>query len=100
MCSSCGVQVVLCVEVSFAVILLTGGQQFVASPLGEALGSHGGERVVGEPKLLARVDSPTLAAKPLAVQQARAGQVWHKWSAGQAINRGAIPPFGLFTRGH
>ena len=53
--------------------LLAGGQQLATGALGERLHPHLGEHPVRRPQLRARVDAPTLAAQPLAVEQVRAG---------------------------
>src|SRR5204863_362067 len=52
-----------------------GGQQFATGALGERLDPTVREHPVRGPELLARVDSPTLAAQPFAVEQMRPGAI-------------------------
>ena len=55
--------------------LLARGQQLVPGALGEAVRAHRQQRLARDAQLLARVDPPALAAQPLAVEQARAGEL-------------------------
>src|SRR5207244_7804098 len=54
---------------------LAGGQQLALGALGEPLGAHCGEHLVGGAELLARVHASALAAKPLAVEEVSSGEL-------------------------
>ena len=54
---------------------LAGRAQLPSCALGERPGAHLVEQLVREAQLFSRVESPALAAQPLAVQQARARQL-------------------------
>ena len=70
--------------------LLAGGQQLVPGALGEAVRAHRQERLARDAQLLARVDPPALAAQPLAVEQARAGELHAHAGAAEALDRLAV----------
>ena len=53
---------------------LARGQQLARGALGEGLGTHAANSVVGGSQLLARIEPPPLAAEPFAVQQMGARQ--------------------------
>ena len=63
---------------------LAGGQQLARRALGERVSPHRREHVVGRAQLLARVEPPTLAPQPLAVQEVRAAQARRGCGCGRA----------------
>jgi hypothetical protein len=66
-------------------------------PLGERLGPEASEHAVGGPQLLARIDAALLAAQPLAVHEAGAGEVDRDATATEAVDRLPVERVGLRT---
>ena len=73
---------------------LAGGQQLPAGALGEPIGSHRGQHLVGGPELLACVQTALLAAQPFAVEQVRAGQFRPDPGAAEPPDRLPVQPVG------
>src|SRR5215217_407731 len=88
----CG-QVVTCLGGALSQ-LLARCHQFTAGAFGEGLHAHRGELVVGGAELGARVDPAILAAKPLAVEQMRTGQLRPQPRAAQPSDRFAVAALG------
>src|SRR6516225_7173230 len=86
-------------DISFA-NLLAGGEKLVARPFGKRLGSDCRECVIRSPELLARIYTPTLAAKPLAVQQVSSGDLRAGRRARESLYGRDVPMLGGVAFGH
>ena len=73
---------------------LAGGRQLATSALGERLGPDVAEHLVGDTKLLARVEPAVLATQPLAVHEVGAGEMNNDAAARQPLDRLAVEGFG------
>src|SRR5580693_6441932 len=71
------------------------GPQLDAGPFGKRRGADGVEDLVRAGELIAGVPSAPLAAQPLAVDQAGAGQVHPQAGPAEAVDRLAIQALGL-----
>src|SRR6266536_4790664 len=49
--------------------------QFATGPLGKRFGSDAAEHLMGDPQLFSRVNASLLAPQPLAVDEARSGEM-------------------------
>src|SRR4051794_39287841 len=67
--------------------LLAGGQPLAAGALGERPHLHGSEHLVGGAQLLASRSAAAGSAKPLAVEQVRAGKLRALPRAAQSLDR-------------
>jgi hypothetical protein len=76
---------------------LAGREQLATRALGERLGSHFDKRVVRNPELLARINSPVLTTEPLAVDKMRSGKLRPKRHTIEARDRHPVPLFGRFA---
>jgi hypothetical protein len=86
-----GGEIEACVNGAFA-DRLTGCQKFAAGTVGERVGPHAQQQLVGGAQLLAGVDAATSASKPLAVQELRPRQIEAEAGRFQPLN-------GLVVRG-
>ncbi len=73
---------------------LAGGQQFAPGALGEPLGTHRREHLVGDAQLPAGIGAALLAAQPLPVKQVSAGQRHADAGAAQPVDRLAVQALG------
>jgi hypothetical protein len=78
---------------------LASRQQLVPGPLAERLHSDRAEHVVRGAQLRPRLGPPALAARPLAVEQVRAGQFGPEAGAAQPVKRLAVPALGVLAVG-
>ena len=67
--------------------LLAGGEQLMAGPLGERLGTHLDERLIGGSELLTSIDPAALTTQPLSVDQLRSGQLRPQPRTAQSFDR-------------
>ena len=74
--------------------LLAGGLEFPPCTLGESLDAHGCERLKRGPQLIAGIDTPMLAAQPLAIAQAGTGQMRRHPGLAQQVDGLAVQVFG------
>ena len=74
--------------------LLPGGRSSRRARSAKAVRAHRGEQLARGAQLLARVDAPALAAQPLAVQQARAGELGREPRAAEALDGLAVEALG------
>ena len=73
---------------------LAGGQQLAAGAFGEPFHAHRGQHLVGDAKLLARVDAAIFAPEPFAVEQMRAGQIRTHAGAAEPLDRLTVQTVG------
>jgi len=73
---------------------LPSGLELASCPRGERLGAHRVEHVVGRAQVLARVDAPTFAAQPLAVEQMGPREFHADTRPVQVLDRLAVPLLG------
>jgi hypothetical protein len=77
-------------------LMLTGGRQLAAGPLGPRLDPHGVQHLVSIAQLLTRLGGAALAAQPFAVEQVGAGQLRPELGAAEPVDRFAVErPDGL-----
>ena len=69
---------------------LAGGEQLAAGTLGERLGAHVAEALVGGAQVLARVRAPVLAPQPLAVHEPAARELDRRAAAREPLDRLAV----------
>ena len=65
-------------------------QELATGTLGECVETHGRERLMSRPQLLARIHSASFAPEPFAVQQARSGQLGCDSGASEKLQRRAV----------
>ena len=73
---------------------LAGGEQLAAGSLGERFGPDPIEHLVGDSKLVARVETSVLASQPLAVHEASAGLVHDDPGVSEPLDRLEVVGFG------
>ena len=78
---------------------LAGGQQFALRALGECMRTHLVERRIGSFELAARIDAAMFAAKPLAVDELRAGVVDDDVGTPKLLDRFPVEVLGFFSIG-
>ena len=97
-CASCGVRSA-CVDSGALAGCLAGCEELATGALGEGLGAHAVEHVVGGSQLLAGVEPSLFASQPLAVQQVSPGEMHDDPAAPQPLDRLEVERVGSLAGG-
>jgi hypothetical protein len=73
---------------------LAGGEQLASGALGERLGAHRGEHLVGGVQVGSCIDAAAHAPQPFAVEQVAAGELHPHTCPAEALDGVAVEPIG------